>query len=90
MCLLWPVIRFLQAEGYSAAEIHRRICIVYGENFISNGFVQERCRMFRKGRTDVDNKGGSRKVMLKQLNVNNTKRTGRPSVKMLADRLLKN
>jgi hypothetical protein len=29
------VIRFLQAEGQSAAEIHRRLCRVYGDNVMS-------------------------------------------------------
>lgn len=31
-CELRSVICFLQAEGYSAAEIHCRMSIVYGEN----------------------------------------------------------
>ena len=31
-CELQSVIRFLQAEGRSAAEIHRRLSKVYGEN----------------------------------------------------------
>ena len=32
-CELRSVIRFLQAEGRSAAEIHCRMSKVYGENF---------------------------------------------------------
>ena len=38
-CELRSVIRFLQAEGRSAAEIHSRMSKVYGENFISDGSV---------------------------------------------------
>ena len=40
-CELRSVIRFLQAEGRSAAEIHRRMSKVYGENFMSDGSVWE-------------------------------------------------
>ena len=40
-CELRSVIRFLQAEGRSAAEIHRRMSKVYGENFMSDGSVRE-------------------------------------------------
>ena len=48
-CELRSVIRFLQAEGRSAAEIHRRMSKVYGENFMSDGSVREWCRKFKKG-----------------------------------------
>lgn len=57
-CEVRAVIRFLQAEGHSAAEIHRRMCQVYGENFMSDGCVREWCRKFREGRTDVHDEGG--------------------------------
>jgi len=40
-CELRSVIHFLQAEGPSAAEIHRRMNKVYGENFMSDGSVRE-------------------------------------------------
>ena len=40
---LRSVIRFLQAEGRSAAEIHRRMSKVYSENFMSDGSVREWC-----------------------------------------------
>jgi len=33
-CEACAVIRFLHAEGQSAAEIHRRLCRVYGNNVI--------------------------------------------------------
>ena len=34
-CEIRAVICFLQAEGHSAAEIHRRMSAVYGPNFMS-------------------------------------------------------
>ena len=52
------MIRFLQAEGHSAAEIHRRMSAVYGPNFMSDKCVREWCRKFRDGRTDVHDEGG--------------------------------
>ena len=57
-CELRSVICFLQAEGCIAAEIHRRMSKVYGENFMSDGSVRERCRKFKEGRTDVHDEGG--------------------------------
>jgi len=56
-CEVRAVIRFLQA-GQSAAEIHRRLCRVYGDNVISDSSVREWCTKFRDGRTDVHNGGG--------------------------------
>jgi len=38
-CDLRSVILFLQADGRSAAEIHRRMSKLYGENFMSDGSV---------------------------------------------------
>jgi len=55
-CELHAVIRFLHAEGQSMAEIHRRLCCVYGDNVISDSCVREWCRKFRDGRTDVHDK----------------------------------
>ncbi|GBN64935.1 hypothetical protein AVEN_23301-1 [Araneus ventricosus] len=61
-CELRSVIRFLQAEGNSAAEIHRRMSRVYSENFKSDGVVRERRRKFKNGLTDVhDEEGQGRK-----------------------------
>lgn len=41
-CELRNVIRFLQTEGNSVAEIHRiMLCRVYGKNFMSDGVVRE-------------------------------------------------
>jgi stress-induced morphogen len=52
------VIRFLHAEGKSMAEIHHRLCCVYGDNVMSDGCVREWCRKFRDGCTDVHDEGG--------------------------------
>jgi transposase len=52
-CEVRAVIRFLHVEGQSAAEMHRRLCRVYGDNVMSDSFVREWCRKFRDGRTDV-------------------------------------
>jgi hypothetical protein len=52
-CEVRAVIRFLPAEGQSAAEIHRRVCRVYGKNVMSDSCVREWCREIEDGRTDV-------------------------------------
>lgn len=52
-CELRSVVRFLQAEGHGAAEIHRRMSRVYGENSMS-----EWCRNFKDGCNDVHDEGG--------------------------------
>ncbi|GBM16747.1 hypothetical protein AVEN_9346-1 [Araneus ventricosus] len=56
-CELRCVIRFLQAEGNKAAEIHRRINRVYGENFMSEGVLREWCRKFKDEQTTVHDEG---------------------------------
>jgi hypothetical protein len=43
------VIRFLHAKNVSAAEIHRELCGVYGQNVMSEGTVRQWCRMFKDG-----------------------------------------
>jgi hypothetical protein len=43
-CEVRAVIRFLYAEGQSAAEVHRRLCLVYGVNVMSDSFVRECCK----------------------------------------------
>jgi hypothetical protein len=58
------VNRFLRAKNVSAAEIHRELCAVYGQNVTSEGTVSQWCRMFNYWRT----------------NVYNEDRSGRPSV----------
>lgn len=57
-CEVRGVIRFLQAEGCNAAEIHRRISRVYGETCMSDSKVRQWCRNFTAGRTDVHDAGG--------------------------------
>jgi len=49
---------FLQAEGHSAAVIHRRMSAVYGPNFMSDKCAREWRRKFRDGRTDMHDEGG--------------------------------
>jgi len=57
-CEIRAVIQFLQAEGHSAAEIHRRMSAVHGLNFMSDKCHKEWCKKFRDGRTDVHDEGG--------------------------------
>jgi len=57
-CETRAVIRFLQTEGHSAAEIHRRMSAVYEPHFMSDKCVWKWCRKFHDGRTDVHDKGG--------------------------------
>lgn len=57
-CEVRAVIRFLHAEGCSAAEIHRRMSNVYGKTFMSDSKVRQWCRNFEAGRTDVHDAGG--------------------------------
>jgi transposase len=57
-CEVRAVIRFLHAEGQRMAEIHRRLCRVYGDNIKSDSCVREWCRNFRDGSTDVYDEGG--------------------------------
>ena len=48
-CEVRAVIRFLLTEGRNAADIHRRMSNVYGDNFMSDGCVREWCRKFKEG-----------------------------------------
>jgi hypothetical protein len=57
-CELRAVIRLFHAEGQIAAEVHRRLCSVYGDNVMSDSCMREWCRQFRDGRTDVHDEGG--------------------------------
>ncbi|XP_073976274.1 protein GVQW3-like [Rhodnius prolixus] len=63
-CEIRAVIRFLSTKGVKAAEIHREISEVYGENIMSSGMVRKWVRAFKDGRT----------------NVHDVERIGRPSV----------
>jgi hypothetical protein len=51
-CEICAVIHFLCSKNMSAAEIHRELCVVFGQNVMSEGTVRQWCRMFRDGRTN--------------------------------------
>jgi hypothetical protein len=40
-CEARAVIRYFHSEGQSAAEIHRRLCRVHGDNVMSDSLVRE-------------------------------------------------
>ncbi len=54
-CEVWSVIRFLRARGETAAEIHRQISAVYGEECTSKSMVYHWVWDFEGGRTEVHN-----------------------------------
>jgi hypothetical protein len=41
------VIRFLRAKNKSAAEIHRELCAIYGQNIMGEGTVKQWYRIFK-------------------------------------------
>jgi hypothetical protein len=45
-CEIRAIMQFLHAKNTSAAEIHRELCMVSGQNVISEGTVRQWCRMF--------------------------------------------
>jgi transposase len=47
---VYAVARFLQAEGVSQSEIHRRLVSVYGQNVFSRKEVSVWCNKFKDGR----------------------------------------
>jgi hypothetical protein len=51
-CEICTVIRFLQAKNMSAAEIHRELCMVYGQYVMSEGTVRQWYRMFKDGQAN--------------------------------------
>jgi transposase len=57
-CEVRAVIRFLHTEGQRAAEIHSRLCRVYGDNVVSDSCAREWCRKFRDWRIYVHDKRG--------------------------------
>jgi len=63
-CEMRFVIRFLNAKNMTPAEIHRKLCDVYGEHAMSSSMVRRRVRLFNEGRK----------------NVHDDPRSGRPSV----------
>jgi hypothetical protein len=48
-CEIRAVIRFLHPKNMNAAEIHRELYAVYGQNVMSEGTVRQWCRMFKDG-----------------------------------------
>jgi hypothetical protein len=50
-----PVIHFPHAKNMSAVEIHCELCMVYGQDVMSEGTVRQWCGMFKDGRTNVHN-----------------------------------
>jgi hypothetical protein len=37
----------------SAAEIHQELCVVYGQNVMSEGTIRQWCRMLEDWRTNI-------------------------------------
>jgi hypothetical protein len=59
-CEIRAFIRFLRSKSMSAAEIYRELCAVYNPSVINEGTVRQWCRMFKDGRTiiqDEERKG---------------------------------
>jgi len=58
-CVIWSVIRFLNATNVLPSEIHSQICQVYGDNAMSDGMVRKWVRMFNEGREKVHDEARS-------------------------------
>jgi transposase len=54
-CEIHAVIRFLHAKIMSTVEIHCELCMVYGQNIMSEETVRQWCRMFKDGWANVHN-----------------------------------
>jgi transposase len=52
-CEIRAFTRFLHAKNMSVAEIHRELSTIYGQNIMSEGSVRQWCRMFKDGRTNI-------------------------------------
>jgi hypothetical protein len=52
-CEICAVIHCLCARNVSAAEIHSKLCTLYGQKGMSKGTVRQWCTMFKNGRTNV-------------------------------------
>jgi hypothetical protein len=53
-CEICIIIRFLRAKNMTSVEIHSELCTVYGQNVMSEGNPRQQSRMFKDGRTNVD------------------------------------
>jgi hypothetical protein len=51
-CEIRALIRFFHAKNINAAEIHRELCVVYGQNVVSEGTERQWCRIFKDGRAN--------------------------------------
>jgi hypothetical protein len=51
-CEIGAVIHFLYAKNMNAAEIHHELCIVYGQNVMTEGTRRQWCRMFKDGQAN--------------------------------------
>jgi hypothetical protein len=54
-CEIRAIIRFLHAKNLRAVEIHHELCMVYGQNGISEETVRQWCTKFKDGQTNVHN-----------------------------------
>jgi transposase len=52
-CEMLSVIRFLNATNMKLADIHRKLCKMYGENAMSDSMVRSWVRHFTEGRENV-------------------------------------
>jgi hypothetical protein len=59
-CGVRSVFRFLRAKGETAAEIHRQLVCVYGEDVMNRQNVAKWCRELESGRSDVQDEIRSR------------------------------
>jgi hypothetical protein len=54
------IIHFLCAKNMSAAEIHRELCPVYGQNVTSEGTVKTMVYNVQRWRTNIHDEGCGR------------------------------
>jgi hypothetical protein len=60
-CDVRMVIQFLKAKIVRPAKIHRKIVEVYGEGAINERSVRKWCRLFKDGRTNMQDEERSRR-----------------------------
>jgi hypothetical protein len=65
------VVRFLQAEGVSQSEIHRRLVNGYGWKVFSRKEVSVWCNKFRDGRTALNDDTEKHKSQTQDLTLTN-------------------
>jgi hypothetical protein len=52
-CEIHNVIHLLHTRNTITEENHHAVCVVYGQNVMSEGTVRQWCRTFKNGRTNV-------------------------------------